>query len=353
LALEGQLLFSGQTVAGTFFPEAPQSLIRRIRVRGTKVSGGGVITLVDIRGEEAAMLARAYDQYTPLGCNASGVAGGYFAELPGLTDVAFPAFPAATANNKYDFRCHYVVPFAPPMSIGPDEIQGILDPSIFSQLDLIVTFGDATYLVNGQTATVTLNAFGAATGAPQVIVSRFAPLAENLPIMRYHYTYLSKYVNVGAQLSATASNAKVQDINVGNRLRAIMLRQYAEQANQVGLASFTGAGAAATSNLLVGDNSNPGFYRWYVKLNNSVKWQMRNPDARELDRRMYGQVNGLWPPGYTLIEWGDRGFTNATIFDTRGYGATATRFELHADWLNLGATHRLDMMHVEQIPVEV
>jgi hypothetical protein len=353
LALEGQLKVASQTVAGTFFPEAPQSLIRRIRVRGTKVSGGGSITLVDIRGEEAAALCRAYDQYSPVGTNASGIAQGYIADAPGSGDVAFPAFPAATANNSYDFRCHYVVPFAPPMALAKDEVEGILDPSIFSQLDLIVTFGDSTYLINGQTATVTLSAFGSASGSPQVVVSRFSPLAEGLPIMRYHYTVLSKYIQTGLVLGATASNTKIADINVGNRIRSIMLRQYSEQAGQVGLAAFSGSGAGASALTRIGDNSNIGIYRWYVKLNGATKFQMRNPDLRELDRRIYNQGSSLFPQGYSLIEWGDRGFVNDTIFDTRGFGATATRFELHGDWLNLAATDRLDMLQIEQVPVEV
>jgi hypothetical protein len=352
LALEGQLRLTGQTVAGSYFPEAPQSLIRRVRVRGTKVSGGGTITLVDIRGEEAALLTRAYDQYSPVGMGTGG-SGGSVMDFAGTGDVQFPTFPSATANIQADFRVHYAVPFAPPMALASDEVQGILDPSIFSQLDLIVSFGDSTYLINGQTATVALNAFGSASGAPQVIVTRFAPLAEGLPIMRYHYTVLSKYINVGAQLSTSASNSKIADINVGNRIRTVMLRQYSEQAGQVGLASFSGSGAGSTSNLRIGDNSNIGIYRWYVKLNGTPKWQMRNPDAREWDRRIYNSVQSLFPQGYTLIDWGDRGFVNDTIFDTRGYGATATRFELHGDWLNLAATDRLDMLQIEQVPVEV
>jgi hypothetical protein len=342
IIVEGRLTVSGQTVAGNITEEAPQNLIRRVRVKGTKVTGGGSLTLVDCRAEELYILTGLYNQYRPM--------GSLIAELPGSGGSAFPAPLAATANGSYDFRFYMEVPFAPRFATHKDEIEGILDPSIFSLLDCELTWGAGTNAIQGGTLTQAVSAFGSASGTPQARIVRFSPLAAPIrdSIMKYHYQYVSKYLPVGTNVGATFTDTKLTDVNAGNRVRFLMLRQYLENAGVTGQFDST-AGAAGSR---VGDNSNIGLYRWRVKINGSEKHRMFNRDQVEENRQQFCFGYTTLPRGYTVIDWAQRGFLE-DIFDAKGFGAAAVRFELFADGLSLAGGDKLDMLTCEQIPVEV
>lgn len=342
IMVEGRLTVSGQTVAGNITEEAPQNLLRRVRVKGTKVTGGGSLTLIDCRSEELYVLTSLYNQYRPV--------GSLVAELAGSGGSSFPAPLAATANGSYDFRFWLEAPFAPRFATHKDEIEGILDPSIFSLLDCELTWSAGTNLIQGGTLTQALSAFGSATGNPQARVVRFAPLAAPIrdSIMKYHYQYVSKYLPVGTVIGATFTDTKITDVNAGNRVRFLMLRQYNEFASVTGQFDST-AGAAGSR---VGDNSNVGIYRWRVKINGSEKHRMFNRDQVEENRQQFTFGYGNMPRGYTVIDWAQRGFLE-DIFDAKGFGAAAVRFEVFGDGLSLTSSDKLDLLTCEQIPVEV
>jgi hypothetical protein len=340
LALEGRLVTAAQTVAGNYFPESPATLVRNITLTGTKVTGGGSITLVNVRGEEAHRMTRFFDTYIPVGVDV--------AALPGSGGSTFPAGLAATANGTFDFRVYYLVPIAPRYMVIKDEVQGVLDPSIFSQLNLLVTFGSAPgNLASGFTGTTfTLSAFGSGSGSPAVRVMRFSPLAQGLPINRYHYTRLSKQVNMNS-LAAAANDTKITDLNAGNRVTRIQFRQYAETSGQPGQIDQS----AGSSLARIGDNSNPGIFRVRLKLNGSEKFRTFWPDLQEHNRAQY-DFTTLFPQGYAVADFSDRASADSA-FDTRGFGAAAVRWEVFGDWTGLGAQDRLDIMQEEQLPVEV
>lgn len=339
-AFEGRLVTASQTGAGNYFPESPATLIRNFTLTGTKVTGGGSITLLNVRGEEAHRMTRWFDTYIPVGVDV--------AALPGSGGSAFPAGLAATANGTFDFRVYYLLPIAPRYMVIKDEVQGVLDPSIFSQLNLLVTFGAApANLASGFTATTfTLSAFGSGSGSPTVRVMRFSPLAQGLPINRYHYTRLSKQVNMNS-IAAAANDTKITDLNAGNRVTRIQLRQYAETSGQPGQIDQS-AGASLAR---IGDNSNAGLFRVRLKLNGSEKFRAFWPDLQEHNRAQY-DLTTLMPQGYALADFCDRASADSA-FDTRGFGAAAVRWELFGDWTGLGAQDRLDVMQEEQVPVEV
>jgi hypothetical protein len=331
ITVEGRWSVASQTAGGTVLPEAPVSLVRNITLKGTKVTGGGSTTLVNCSGEELYMFTNFYEQYDALGFRRKT------SKVPG---TVFPAAGATTAVGNYDFRFNIIVPIAPRFATHEDEIAGILDPAIFSQLDLVIKWGDTTCVFSGGTAVVSsLTAYGSASGSPTAILSRFSPLAAGLPINQFHYTYLSKQVNMGAQ-AASATDQLLLNLNVGNKIRAILLRQYNE-----------GTQSKLMATAREGDGSQIGIYRWRVKINGAEKLRARNVDLREMNAAQAG-YRADFDSGYTFIDWADRGFLE-DIFDTRGFGATATRFELNADWTGETSTDRLDVLHVEQMPVEV
>jgi len=348
LAFEGRVVLAGQTVAGNFFAEAIANLIQNVQLKGTKVTGGGSVTIINCRGAELHRYMRFLETYIPIGVDLSAV--------PGSGGTSFPAPLAATANGTFDFRAFFEIPIAPRFAMIKDEIEGILDPSIFSQLDVVVTFANTgttaiaanmTNLASGFTGTTAqFSAFGSASGTPIVRVMRFSPLAQGLPINKYHYTKLSKQVNINA-IAATANDTKITDLNSGNKVVRIMLRQYSQTAGVPGQIDQ----AAGVSLARVGDNSNPGLFRVRIKLNGSEKFRSFWPDLQEHNRVQY-DFTTLFPQGYAVADFADRA-NMASIFDARGFGAAAVRFELFGDWLSLTANDFIDVFQEEQIPVEV
>lgn len=348
LAFEGRVVLASQTVAGNFFAEAIANLIQNVQLKGTKVTGGGSVTIINCRGAELHRYMRFLETYIPIGVDLSAV--------PGSGGTTFPAPLAATANGTFDFRAFFEIPIAPRFAMIKDEIEGILDPSIFSQLDVVVTFGNTgttalasnmTNLASGFTGTTAqFSAFGSASGTPVVRVMRFSPLAQGLPINKYHYTKLSKQVNINA-IAATANDTKITDLNSGNKMVRVMLRQYSQTAGVPGQIDQ----AAGVSLARVGDNSNPGLFRVRIKLNGSEKFRSFWPDLQEHNRVQY-DFTTLFPQGYAVADFADRA-NMASIFDARGFGAAAVRFELFGDWLSLTANDFIDVFQEEQIPVEV
>ncbi len=348
LCLEGRVVLAAQTVAGNYFPEALANLVTNVQLKGTKVTGGGSITIVNCRGAELHRYMRFLETAIPVGVDLQA--------LPGSGGSAFPGGLAATANGTFDFRAYFEVPIAPRFAMIKDEIEGILDPSIFSQLDVVVTFGNIgltasaanlANLASGFTSTTAaFSAFGSAGGNPIIRVMRFSPLAQGLPINKYHYTKLSKQVNINA-IAGTANDTKITDLNSGNKIVRVMLRQYSQTAGIPGQIDQ----AAGASLARIGDNSNIGFFRVRIKLNGSEKFRSFWPDLQEHNRYQY-DLTTLMPQGYAVADFCDRA-NMASIFDARGFGAAAVRFELFGDWLSLTANDFLDVFQEEQVPVEV
>ena len=342
LKLRLRAVAASQTVAGNYFPEWPNTLIRRIRVQGTKAGGGGSVTLVNIRGEEAYQLFKFFQQYIPVGASLAGVAGSGGSTLPlGL---------AATANGTFDGYAYYYVPLSPPRSLLRDNLFGLQDFSIYSQVDLLLDFGtNPGAIASGFTGTTwTLTDFGLSTGSPTVQVHRECALpGKNAPINKFHYIYSSKKIAIQAVIGSTFADQKITDLNAGNMIRFIQMRQYAENASVDGLMDQS-AGASLAR---IGDNSNIGTYRVRVKVNGAEKARAFWPDLQERNRKDYSQTI-LMPQGYALFDWSNLG-PMSDIFDARGFGVGAVRWELFGDGLSLVAADKMDVLQCEQVPVEV
>jgi hypothetical protein len=348
LAFEGRVVLASQTVAGNYFPEALANLIQNIQVKGTKVTGGGSITLINCRGAELHRYMRFVETAIPTGVDLQA--------LPGSGGTVFPGGLAATANGTFDFRCYFEIPIAPRFAMIRDEIEGVLDPSIFSQLDLVVTFGacgltaaagNLANLASGFTSTTAIfSAFGSGSGNPIIRVMRFSPLAQGLPINKYHYTKLSKQIQLST-IGATWNDTKITDLNAGNKVVRIMLRQYAQTSGIPGQIDQSSGASLAR----IGDNSNVGIFRVRIKLNGSEKFRAYWPDLQEHNKMQY-DLTTAFPPGYAVVDWCDRA-NMASIFDARGFGAAAVRFELFGDALSETANDYLDVFQEEQVPVEV
>lgn len=341
--------------AGAWNSEWPSTLIRRIRVQGTKAGGGGSVTLVNIRGEEAAVLFRLFSQYMPAGIpyNLVGPMNATNAlqinQPPGSGGTASPNALATVANGTFDFTTYYFVPLGPPRTLLRDLMFGLQDLSIYSQVDLLLDFAANPAGFNTSTATNTVTAFASASGSPTVTISRVVALpGKGAPINKFHYLYSSKKIAIGSAIGATFADQKITDLNAGNQVRFLMLRQYQEATSTDGLIDQSGAASLAR----IGDNSNVGTYRVRVKVNGNEKFRMQWPELQEKNRADYQQF-ALMPQGYAIIDWSVLG-PMSDVFDVRGYGAGAVRWELFGDALSLvSATDKMDVLQCEQVPVEV
>jgi hypothetical protein len=342
LKLRLRSVVAGQTVAGNYFPEWPNTLIRRIRVQGTKAGGGGSVTLVNIRGEEAYQLFKLFSEYIPIGASLAG--------LPGVGGTTLPIGLAATANGTFDGYAYYYVPLAPPRSLLRDNLYGLQDFSIYSQVDLLLDFGtNPGTIASGFTGdTFTLTDFGLGSGSPTVLIHRECALpGKGAPINKFHYIYSSKKIAIQSVIGATFADQKITDLNAGNMMRFIMMRQYGENASVDGLIDQT----AGVSQARIADNSNIGTFRVRVKVNGAEKARAFWGDLQERNRADFNQT-ALMPQGYAVFDWSNLG-PMSDIFDARGFGVGAVRWELFGDGLNLAASDKMDVLQCEQVPVEV
>lgn len=342
LKLRFRMVVASQTVAGNYFPEFPNTLIRRIRVQGTKAGGGGSVTLVNIRGEESYQLFKLFSEYIPIGASLAGP--------PGVGGTTSPIGLAATANGTFDGYAFFYVPLAPPRSLLRDNLYGLQDFSIYSQVDLLLDFGtNPGSIASGFTGdTFTFTDFGTAAGSPQVLIHRECALpGKGAPINKFHYIYSSKKIAIQAVIGATFADQKITDLNAGNMLRFLMMRQYAENASVDGLIDQS----AGVSLARIADNSNIGTFRTRVKVNGAEKARAFWLDLQERNRADYQQTI-LMPQGYALWDWSNLG-PMSDIFDARGFGVGAVRWELFGDGLNLVAADKMDVLQCEQVPVEV
>jgi hypothetical protein len=108
---------------------------------------------------------------------------------------------------------------------------------------------------------------------------------------------------------------------------------------------------AGVSQARIADNSNIGTFRVRVKVNGAEKARAFWGDLQERNRADFNQT-ALMPQGYAVFDWSNLG-PMSDIFDARGFGVGAVRWELFGDGLNLAASDKMDVLQCEQVPVEV
>lgn len=168
-ALESiKVIWRGRLVIGTAgyttgVPEAPQSLIERIVVRGNHSKWGNQI-LMDISGATAFAGLRCYQPRGNIALNGTTLIGDLGSPMP-TTGIN------AGALGTYDLELHYELPAAPWGAWNARMAAPWLwrEENFGNSLQIELTVGDRTSLGTPAGTTVTTwTAFGSATGSPSV-----------------------------------------------------------------------------------------------------------------------------------------------------------------------------------------
>jgi hypothetical protein len=213
-ALESlKVIWRGRLVIGTAnyttgVPEAPQSLIERIRITGNHSRWGNQV-LVDITGATAFAALRCYQVRGNIALNGTTLIGDLSSPMP-TTGIA------AGATGTYDLELHYEIPMAPWGAWNAAMAIPYLwrEENFGNSLQIEITVGDRTSLgtpAGGSTTTWT--AFGSAAGSPSVEVygnyAMLGPLqgvGDNGLVMRSEIvatpalTGVTSGIQLGAQL---------------------------------------------------------------------------------------------------------------------------------------------------------
>jgi len=218
-ALESiKIVWRGRLVIGTAdyttgIPEAPQSLIERIVIRGNHTRWGNQV-LVDLSGATAFASLRCFQIRGNIAMNGTTLIGDLGSPLPS-TGIN------AGAQGTYDLEIHYEIPMAPWGAWNARMAIPYLwrEENFGNSLQIEVTVGDRTSLgtpAGGSTTTWT--AFGSASGSPSVeIYGNYAMLGplqgvgENGLVLRSEITAspaltsVSGATQLGAQLRKTVT----------------------------------------------------------------------------------------------------------------------------------------------------
>lgn len=206
IGLRGRLVI-GTANYTTGAPEAPQSLVQRIQIRGTHRKYGS-ITLFDAHGATAFAWGRMFQAHYP-----------YYVDGDTYRTESGRPWPttgiAAGATGTYDFELYYPIPTAPLLGPSPSskrsKIPFLLRPEEWGDsLEIEITLADETGLGDtAATTTVTWTAFGSATGTPSVelfcnyaLMGPFARLGEGNIVQRFE-----RVVSAGHQTAAATALA--------------------------------------------------------------------------------------------------------------------------------------------------
>lgn len=223
-ALESlHVLWRGRLVIGTAdytvgVPEAPQTLIERIVVRGNHVGTGraqsfGNQILQDISGATAFAALRCYQPRGNIALNGTTLYGDLSSPMPS-TGIC------AGTQGTYDLEVHYEIPAAPWSWVTARGAVPYLwrEENFSNSLQIEVTVGDRTSLgtpAGGTTTTWT--AFGSGAGSPSVeiygnysMLGPFQGVGDNGVVLR------------SEMLAAPALVAAVNATQLGTQLRKVV-----------------------------------------------------------------------------------------------------------------------------------
>jgi hypothetical protein len=328
-ALESvQILIRGRLVIGTAnytagVPEAPQTLLERIIIRGNHRQYGSQVP-INISGATAFAWARLFQQKGNdllFGTTRSADPGMPFVGTTGLT---------TGATGTYDFHIAYEVPVAPMLGMSPSGKRAMI-PFLWREEDwgntllLQLDMGDRTSLgtpAGGTTTTWT--AFGSATGVPTVevflnysLMGAFARTGRNGLVVR------SEDV-VTPSLVAAATNAPL-----GTELRKQITTNIIVKSGIVLTGTSAGVNVFASLSDVQLDRTR------VLADTKPIRDTGRNLSAKSYYGRMF---NTIQPQGYLLLSFIEGGNPLLALRAEKIPGGS--QFALYTDVLTADANNR-------------
>lgn len=306
-------------------PEAPQTLLERLTVRGTHTALGGQIP-IDISGAMAFVwpqLVTPFGTSLRLGATYARSAdpGQPFAQTVGLT---------TGAQGTYDFEIVYQVPVGPFLGNGASEIRGLM-PFLWraedwgDSLQLELQLGDRTSLgTPAGTTTTVWTAYGSAAGLPSVEVF-------------LNYSLMGSFMSAGRSGFVVRSEQAVVPALVGvasdQQLGAFLRRAVTTQAIVKSGVVLTGTSAGVT---VFASLSDLQLDRTRLVVDQkAIRDTARNYASKAYLQRMFGSVH---PEGYFALAFVEAGNPLLALrLDQAPAGAQAM---LRTDVLSASANNR-------------
>lgn len=280
--------------------EAPQSLINYIKVDGIhKVLGQR--TIFYERGPSVIASANMYGR----GRNLTLVNGGI---VPGA---------ANTAIGTYDFDIAFLIPFPPQGLPLNQQALFMLKTEDWKQLQIRVSFGDATALfgnLNG--GTYTFSGFGGVGAAPIFSINTIEPQLGSFRNSINPALVQRTWQDITTPMTASNLNdGLLAQLSVGLRHRGLIFKQGVLR---------TGASGGVTAFATLADTL---ITRPLVKLDQAL---IRNPKNTFASKEWTGWAQAAsQPPGYGLVEFAEGGDIR-TVFPAHKL-TTANKFEFRGD----------------------
>lgn len=312
---------TGAATPLTYLPEFPFGFIDRFRIEGNHYDFG-VREFFNVSGNTLAALCNFF-QLRPLSALVSFNGGAaYQSGYSAKTGVGIPGQPLATnpaiassANNDYDIRVYYLIPFTP---LGiPIEQQALfmLRGDSWETLNFHCNVADQSGLFDNKTGTTTtFGAFGSGTGAvagnPLIRVHLLRPnmgLARN----KYKPALVWRTFQGGATLATPLTAANLTDGLIA-RL-TVVPDKYVRALVKTGVKP-TDTPTAGVNSAMNGLTDSI-VTRPKVKLSGKL---VRNPITTQMHKEWQMIAHGSTQPlGYHLIDFVETGDVN-TFFSVKG-----------------------------------
>lgn len=332
-----KLVWKGRVVIGVanftaVGPEAPQTIIQRIRLTGTHRTYNQLAP-IDISGATAFAWARIYQQR-----GSSLLIGGAAAQTR-EPELSMPiGLAGATFGNTgtYDLEIHYHIPLGP--MLAPHGRIPTIPFMYFPQdwadtLQLQLFFGDQTsFGTPGGTTTTTFSAFGSGAGSPTVtILANYCILGPLANSVQGAVVVRNETVIAGGPVAAVA-NAQRLTLLQKQKTTNILVKSGT---------LFTGQSAGVSTFATLTDAM---LERTIVSLDNKpVRNNQMNAAFKEYSGMMF---NTILPQGYLLIPFIES--QNPLTYYRGDQVPGGSTFELDSDCLTANANQAIAIVQ-EQV----
>lgn len=327
---------SGVTADGLF------ALIDTIQVKGTHKVRGKQELFINVRGADMREWCAIYEGRWPA-CyiNKNGALKNASAlGLNGLSNAYANAQLSTAASEYNDIRFAVEIPFVPLGVNAGQQIDFLLDAPNYDNLQLTVSCGDdLSVFTYGSHGAPSFTAYGASSGSPQIRV--YGTFAKQGPsaFAGFVPARVFRWFNeiTGSTMTTTAPGVRLNNINRGNKIRALLVK--------TGTRSTAVSGGFSSYATLL-DTVMSGNIQFMQGTNKQIRFWQNYIHLAEFSKRAYQME---YDTGYALIDFARHGSVREAL-NLRGavVGATGD-VDTYLQSDIVGASNQAELLMYEEL----